>query len=297
MLNYLRRHLDEIATIVFLLIVLVLTIARPPVYATAGGLLLAQIVLWGAGILVASLLIAARFNAQARNVLHIILELGPIVVAVVGYVSLKLFRAHDITTWLGIQSKDQWMMAADNFLFGKIPYLWFGQWGLESIPFLRIMSYFYGLYPFTPLIALAWFLYKGDDAQFRLIRRTLLISFFLGYSCYILIPVAGPLSITPNAPLPYIETTAGYIFLAGNFRFGFDCFPSLHTANPWLMVWLSRGKLPGWLMTVAIVACCGITLSTVALQVHYGIDDLAALAWIFPIALLGCASLPRESAA
>jgi hypothetical protein len=297
MLNYLRRHLDEIATIVFLLIVLVLTIARPPVYATPGGLLLAQIVLWGAGILLAALLIAARFNARARSVLYIILEIGPIVVAVVGYVSLRLFRAHDITTWLGIHPKDQWMMAADNFLFGKIPYLWFSQWGLESIPFLRIMSYFYGLYPFTPLIALAWFLYKGDDAQFRLIRRTLLISFFLGYSCYILIPVAGPLSITPNAPLPYIETTAGYIFLAGNFRFEFDCFPSLHTANPWLLVWLSRGKLPGWLMTAAIVACCGITLSTVALEVHYGIDDLAALAWIFPIALLGRASLPRESAA
>lgn len=297
MLNYLRRHLDEIATIVFLLIVLVLTIARPPVYATAGGLLLAKIVLWGAGILVAALLIAARFNAQARSVLRVILQIGPIVVAVVGYVSLKLFRAHDITAWLGIHPKDQWMMAADNFLFGKTPYLWFGQWGLKSIPFLKIMSYFYGLYPFTPLIALAWFLYKGDGARFRLLRRTLLISFFLGYSCYILIPVAGPLSITPNAPVPYIETTAGYMFLAGNFRFGFDCFPSLHTANPWLMVWSSRGKLPGWLMTAAIVACCGITLSTVALQVHYGIDDLAALVWILPIALLGRASLPRESAA
>jgi membrane-associated phospholipid phosphatase len=157
------------------------------------------------------------------------------------------------------------------------------------------MSYFYALYPFTPVIALAWFLYKGDGVQFRLIRRTLLISFFCGYWCYILIPVAGPLSITANAPLPYIETTTGYIFLAGNFRYSFDCFPSLHTANPWLLVWLSRGKLPAWLMAAAIVACCSITLSTVALQVHYGIDDLAALVWIFPIAFLGRASLPRDA--
>jgi hypothetical protein len=295
MLNFVRRRLDETATIAFLLIVLVLTIARPPVYATPGGLLLAQIVLWSAGILVAALLVAARFSPHARVVLHVILEIGPMVVAVVGYVSLKLFHAYEITNWLGIQPQDQWMMAADNLLFGKTPYLWFIQWGLQSRPFLQIMSYFYALYPFTPVIALAWFLYKGDGAQFRLIRRTLLISFFCGYCCYILVPVAGPLSMTANAPLPYIETRAGYIFLAGNFRYGFDCFPSLHTANPWLLVWLSRGKLPAWLMAAAIVACCGITLSTVALEVHYGIDDLAALAWIFPIAFMGRASLPREA--
>jgi hypothetical protein len=137
MLNDLRRRLDETATIVFLLIVLVLTIARPPVYATPGGLLLAQIVLWSAGILVAALLVAARFSPHARVVLHIILEIGPIVVAIVGYVSLKLLHVYDITAWLGIQPKDQWMMAADNFLLGKTPYLWFTQWGLQSRPSSR----------------------------------------------------------------------------------------------------------------------------------------------------------------
>src|SRR5579864_3195781 len=103
MLNFVRRRLDETATIAFLLIVLVLTIARPPVYATPGGLLLAQVVLWSAGILVAALLVAARFSPHARVVLHVILEIGPMVVAVVGYVSLKLFHAYEITNWLGIQ--------------------------------------------------------------------------------------------------------------------------------------------------------------------------------------------------
>jgi hypothetical protein len=110
MLNYLRRRLDESATIPFLPIVLMLTIARPPVYGTPGGMLLAQIVLWSAGILVAALLVAARFSPEARAVVHIILNIGPIILAIVGYISLKLFDAYDITAWLGIQPKYQWVV-------------------------------------------------------------------------------------------------------------------------------------------------------------------------------------------
>jgi PAP2 superfamily len=296
MLNFLRRRLDEIATGVFLLLVLVLTILRPPVFATEGGRILARCVLWGAGILTAVLLAAARFTPRVRPILRIVVEIGPIAVAVLGYVSLKLFDASVITTWLGISSKDQWMMAADIALFGKTPYLWFSQWGLESRLFLQIMAFFYGLYPFTPVLALAWFMYKGDMAQLRLVRRALIISFYCGYSFYILFPVSGPLALTTPATHLFIESTLAYRFLMDNFRYANDCFPSLHTANPWLIVWLCRGRLPHWLMAMAITACIGITLSTIALRVHYGIDDLAGLAWIFPISLLARASLPRETA-
>jgi hypothetical protein len=297
MLSFLRRRFDELATIVFLLLALVLTILHPPVYATAGGITLARWVLWGAGILLVALLIGVRFNTRIRPVLDIVLQIGPMVVAVVGYVSLRLFNAGSITNWLGISSKDPWMMAADIALFGKTPYVWFGLWGFTNTSFLLAISWFYGLYPFLPVAALAWFWFKGDRCQFRLIRRTVLISLYCGYWCYILIPVAGPLSLMPNAAPSYIESTAGYAFLAGNFRYPFDCFPSLHTANPWLLVWLCRGgKLPLWLMTATIFACCAITLSTLVLGLHYGIDDLAGLVWIFPISLIARSTLPRETA-
>ena len=86
-------------------------------------------------------------------------------------------------------------------------------------------------------------------------------------------------------------------FLESNFRYLYDCFPSLHTANPWLIVWLSRGRVPGWLMAAAVIAACGITLSAVALEVHYGIDVLAGLAWVFLIAAVAKASLPGEQLA
>jgi len=217
-------------------------------------------------------------------------------VAVLGYVSLKLFDASVITTWLGIPSLDRWMMAADIALFGKTPYLWLTQWGLDSRLFLQIMSCFYGLYPFTPLIALAWFMYKGDIAQFRLLRRALLISLYCGYCCYILMPVSGPLSLSAPATPIFISSTLTYTFLMDNFRYANDCFPSLHTANPWLIVLLSWRKLPRWLLAIVITACIGITISTFALRFHYGIDDLAGLAWASLMAFIAPRTLPREAA-
>jgi hypothetical protein len=293
-LSFLRRRLDELVTGLFLLLVTVLTVIHPPVFTTRGGLLLARWMLSSAAILVAALCVASRFSVRARSALRFAIEWGIIVVAVVGYVSLRLLHAHTITAWLGIPSFDQWMMDADVALFGKTPYLWLSQWGLDHGLFLQIMSGFYAMYPLTPPILLAWFWFRRELPQFHLVRRALIISFSCGYICYLLIPVAGPLSLVHSSARTYLESTRVYSFLADNFRYAYDCFPSLHTANPWLMVWLSRGKLPGWLMAAAVIAASGITVSTVALDVHYGVDDLAAFAWLFLIAPLARATLPRE---
>ena len=155
MLNSLRRHLDELMTGSFLCLVLVLVLVCHADFETPGGLALAQWVIGSVALFVAVLLIAVRFTPRARPPLRVVVEIGPMVVAVLGYVSLKLYNASGITNWLGISSKDQWMMSADVALFGKTPYLWFSQWGLDSHFFLQVMSIFYGLYPFTPIIVLS----------------------------------------------------------------------------------------------------------------------------------------------
>jgi hypothetical protein len=294
MFDFVRSYLDELLTGLFLLLVAVLTVVHSPHFATPGGLLLARIVLWSSAILVCLVLVASRFSSRARAALHFVFDFGPIVVAVIGYVSLRLLGAHAITAWLGIPSFDRQMMAADVAIFGKTPYLWFVHWGLDSGLFARVMSGFYALYPFTPLLAVGWFLCRGDREQFRMVRRALIISLYSGYVCYLLIPVSGPLTLAATTSPTFLESTRVYSFLESNFRYLYDCFPSLHTANPWLIVWLSRGKVPGWLMASAVSAACGITLSTVALQVHYGIDDLAGLAWVFLIAAVARATLPGE---
>jgi hypothetical protein len=295
MLDFVRAYLDELLTSLFLLLVAVLTVARPPHFATPGGLLLARIVLWSATILVCVLLAASRFSSRARFALHFVFEFGPIVVAVVGYSGLQLLGASAITARLGIPSFDREMMAADVAIFGKTPYLWFSHWGLDSGWFARVMSGFYALYPFIPLLAVGWFLCTGARKQFHLVRRALIVSLYSGYVFYLLIPVSGPLSLAGATSPTFLESTRVYSFLESNFRYPYDCFPSLHTANPWLIVWLSRGKVPGWLMASAVTAACGITLSTIALQVHYGIDVLAGLAWVFLIAAVAKATLPNAA--
>ena len=296
-LDFLRRRFDELLTGLFLLLVAVVAVSNPPVFATRGGLLLARWILSSAAALVVVLFVAARFSFRARTILQLFADLGPIVVAVVGYVSLRLLHAHAITAWLGIPSFDRQMLAADDAIFGTSPYLWFDHWGTNGNLFLRIMSGFYALYPLTPLIAATYFICAGNRAQFRLIRRALMISFYCGYCCYLLVPVSGPLSLMPVRSQVFLESTRVYSFLADNFRYPYDCFPSLHTANPWLIVWLSPGKLSPWLMAAAVTTCCGITLSTVALEVHYGVDDLAAFVWVFLAAALAPLTLPRDQSA
>jgi hypothetical protein len=192
MFDFVRSYLDELLTGLFLLLVAVLTVVHPPLFATPGGQLLARVVLWSAAILVAVLLAASRFSMRARNILHFVFDIGPIVVTVVGYSGMRLLGASVITARLGIPSLDHEMMAADVAIFGKTPYLWFMRWGLDSGVFARVMSYFYALYPFTPLLAVVWFLWTGDRKQFRLVRRALIISLYSGYICYLLIPVSGP---------------------------------------------------------------------------------------------------------
>ena len=297
MLDFVRAYLDELLTGFFLLLSAVFTLLHPPVFATHGGLLLARAVLWSASIFVAVVLAASRFSSRAHGIRAYIFDFGPIVVAVVGYVGLHLLDASAVTAKLGIPPFDREMMAADVALFGKTPYLWFSHWGLVNGLFASIMSGFYAFYPLTPLLAVGWFLLRGERKQFRLLRRGLILSLYTGYVCYLLIPVSGPLALA-RAPSPsFLESTRIYSFLASNFRYHFDCFPSLHTANPWLIVWLSRGKAPWWLMAAAIIAALGITVSTIVLEVHYGIDVLAGLAWVFPMAAIAKASLPGEQPA
>jgi membrane-associated phospholipid phosphatase len=295
MMNFLRRYLDELVTGSFLVFVFALVPFFPPEFATPGGRALAVWVLRIFFSLLALLVVAARFNSLARRLLGLVLEVLPILVAVLGYVALKLMHAAAITAWLGLSAKDHAMMAADILLFGQTPFLWLAHWGLDTRLFLQVMSCFYGLYPFTPILAVLWFLCKGDTAQLRLVRRAMILSLFAGYCCYLLIPVSGPLSVfTPASPI-FIQSTLTYTFLMGNFRYVYDCFPSLHTANPWLIVWLCRGKFPRWLLAASILVCCGITFSTIALRMHYGIDDIAGLAWAALIAGLASKTLPRAA--
>jgi membrane-associated phospholipid phosphatase len=296
-MDFLRRWMDEILTILFLLLLfLVAYLRNSPIFEPihSGGL--TRKTLLGVAVVLVILFVGKIVGLHTQNPRSIV-EFAPLVVALMAYESLKHMHATALTVWLGIQPRDSLMMAADVALFGKSPYLWFAQWGLDKPGFLSVMTIFYGLYYAAPVAALGWFMIAGDMAQFRLIRRGVVIALYGGYCSYVLIPVAGPLSMPAAVKPLFFGTMTGFQFLLAHYRYSFDCFPSLHTTIPWLLVLLCRNKLPGWLMTIAVLASIGVTLSTIALRLHYGVDVLAGLAWAWAAAVLARVSSPREPVA
>jgi membrane-associated phospholipid phosphatase len=288
--------MDEMLTGFFLMLLLMLAHLRgSPVFEPIeqGGL--TRKTLWGLAVLLVLLIGGKMLGRRATSPLRIA-EFIPLVVALMAYESLKHMHATALTVWLGIQPKDSLMMAADNALFGKTPCLWFAQWGLDKPAFISVMSAFYSFYYVAPIAAMGWFLIAEDIVQLRLIRRGLLIGLYGGYCSYVLIPVAGPLSAPVSVKPLFFEQMTGFQFLMDNFRYAFDCFPSLHTAIPWLLVLLCWNKLPRRLMAVAMICSLGVTVSTVALRFHYGVDVLAGFAWAWTAAMLARLSSPVHSA-
>lgn len=301
MINFLRRWMDEILTATFLVMLVALARWRgAPIFAPLAQSGLTKRALLGVAALAVLLLGAKLLGLRALNLRRMgeyLVAFIPYLVALMVYESLKHMHATALTIWLGIHPKDSVMMAVDIALFGKTPYLWLAQWGLDGHIFISVMTFFYSLYYFAPIALLSWFMFMGQMNNFRLIRRGVLIVLYGGYCFYILIPVAGPLSVPAAVNPLFLDKMADFQYLMTNYRYSYDCFPSLHTALPWMLVLLSWKKLPRWLTAVALTFAVGITISTIALRFHYGIDVIAGLVWAVLASLLARVTSPREEPA
>lgn len=286
-MKFVSRYLDELLTALFWLGLLTLSIIRgSPLFEPIEDSGLAFKTLQWSGLVIALLLLISprKLWTSIKNFLIVIL-------ALMCYEGMKHMHATAITLWLGISPKDDLMMALDVAIFGKTPYLWFMDWGLDSNFFVSIMGLFYSAYYFGPIAALGYAQLSGNDFLFRLVRRGIVIGLYGGYCFYILIPVAGPTSQVSNINALFFEKIPSFQSAYQNLRYSFDCFPSLHTAIPWLLVLLCWHKLPAALKTIAVIFSLGCTLSTVGLRFHYGIDVIAGMAWAVSTAFLAHASM------
>jgi membrane-associated phospholipid phosphatase len=203
------------------------------------------------------------------------------------YESLKHLHAHRITEWLGIAPLDRAMVDLEAALFGQPVPVLLDRWGWTAPWFIHAMWLFYLLVYYAGPAALMVYAYFGlrDRRLFWRLRRGLVLGLLGGYVFYVLVPVAGPLQTIPERFSTEID--AWPLLARHNFdalRYQWDCFPSLHTAIPWLLTGLGWRFL-GWrLRTACVIAAVGVTLSTVALRYHYGIDVLAGLAWAWLVA-------------
>ena len=279
-INLVRQWLDQILACVFLVSLFILSSVRhAPLFITTASTTTGKAILLVTVLLTLSVIVRPNQQSTTYSIKSCIFEFTPLILALLAYENLKYQHASALTVWLGIMPKDALMLSIDRFLFGTTPSLWFEDLRRTSHTFTIVMTVIYGLYYSIPAAAMGWFWLDKNIEQVRLIRRGLIIAFYGGYCSYVLIPVSGPKVLPLDIrPLFYNQMT-DFHFLMENFRYGFDCFPSLHTAIPWLVVILCFAKWPKWLVILAILISVAVTISTVALGFHYGIDLIAGLAW------------------
>lgn len=228
-------------------------------------------------------LIARRFDRVA----DVLKDWWQVFGVLLVYENLKHMHANRITEWLGILPKDNAMRLADEWLFGRTLPLYFDTPFFSGF-FSHIMWFFYiWVYYLGPVLLLGYAYFVLEDQNlFRRLRRALIVGLLGGYALYILVPVAGPLFLmgeqftTPILTQPILQKLA-----FSTLRYQWDCFPSLHTAIPWLLTLVAWRQLPRLGQVFAIVGASGVTLSTIALRFHYGIDIIAGVIWAVLVSL------------
>lgn len=211
----------------------------------------------------------------------------PFVAALMAYEGLKHMHATALTVALGLSPLDTVVQSFDRLLIGRLAHEWFDE-RLAGYPAVYgAMWAFYGLYYFLPAFVLACFYRLESEHDFRRVRRGIVLCLYGGYMMYVLLPVAGPQAVgIVNDSL--VRALPSYQFAIEHLRYQFDCFPSLHTALPWVLTLLSW-RSSSWLLRTVLVMCSsGITMSTMTLGFHYAGDVVAGLVWGVTVVWLTC---------
>jgi membrane-associated phospholipid phosphatase len=231
-------------------------------------------------------LFAGVVISPLRLALSAVIDWAPVLGLFAVYENLKHMHANRITEWLGITPKDNLMASLDVLLFGAVLPLKLEMLSQDSL--ISVMWFFYAwVYYCGPAFLLGWTYFRLRDSElFAVLRHSLVLALLGGYVLYLLIPVAGPLFIMGDkfhVPIASQPVLANFVF---DYRYNWDCFPSLHTAVPWLLTFLSWKRISVFGRCLTIFASSGVTASTVLLRFHYGIDLIAGLLWACLIFLL-----------
>ena len=218
-----------------------------------------------------------------RNFLY---DWWPLLGALAVYESLKHMHANRITLALGIRPLDRVMMAADTFLFGKPLPLYFDSWTNPLLVSFFWFSYIW-VYYLMPVVMMGWAYFALEDRElFWRLRRGTILGLLGGYVLYLVVPVAGPLFLIGDRfthVSPVQPTLHNLVF--NTLRYNWDCFPSLHTAIPWLLTILAWRRVRRPFRILLVLASASVTLSTLVLRAHWGIDLVAGMLWAGLVAL------------
>lgn len=247
--------------------------------------------LTGAGIFF--LLIVLTRLALARHTLSpryewLLRELWPVPAMLLGYLLMRLLRLELAIDALGIELMDPQMIAFDTALFGQPLPLLIQHWVSPAMTLLMESAYLHFYYA-VPIGSLLWLFYcrAEQPAAFIHVRQGIIYTLVIGWLLYLLVPVIGPGQWLESAFSVSLGTQDGLVYDAVNsFRYAYDCFPSLHTAVPWVTL-LVCWRWYSWpLRVLVLLMTLSITLSTLYLRYHYGADVLGGIALAVIVAQL-----------
>jgi membrane-associated phospholipid phosphatase len=220
----------------------------------------------------------ARIWRVTRDWLPAILSIGI-------YESLKHLHLNEIILWLGNTPKDDLMIRIDQALFGGHASVWLQEIISPTLTLFMMVVYYVGYYVYPAVVAVVLYLFR-PRAAFREVLLAFLATAFIGYTLYILVPVAGPrFELTHLYHTTFVDKWTLQQWQDLN-RFDYDCFPSLHTAIP-LVVTTIAFRHVRWLGWVLLPFVLSTVVSTLYLQMHYLIDVLAGIALVPVTVLIG----------
>jgi len=218
-------------------------------------------------------------NKLSYKVEHFLREFWPIPIVLLGYLAMRFFRIDAVTDMLGILLKDLAIIQLDIMVFGQPLPFYIQHWVSPAMTFLMENAYlhFYYAMPIGSMIYLAW---KENYATFYRLRVAIILAMITGWFAYLLVPVEGPIKFIPEQfAVPLVPSSEVVYGAVESFRYAYDCFPSLHTAIPWLTLFICWSYYSHTLKMVALFMTLSITTATLYLRYHYGIDVMAGFFW------------------
>lgn len=235
---------------------------------------------------------ARGVDGPRPDALRTILDWLPAILCILVYENL-----HDLVRLMHAETFDRQLAAVDAWIFGVQPTLWLQRF---TTPWLTdLLSIAYASYFLTPAILGGLLYASGRIAEFRTFMLVVIVSLYLGFLGYVLVPAVGPIHFLGDqydapARLSGIFFHRGAEELMNAWRpIHRDCFPSLHTAVSTLTslwAWRTR-RLHRFGFQVAAVYLplnAALWFATVYLRYHWVIDLAAgwllaaAVAWAIP---------------
>lgn len=200
-------------------------------------------------------------------------RLSPVLLAAFAYVNLKRLAPIDPSRAL-----DALLARADLALFGQHFSAWTERF---ASPLLSDwLALHYGLYFAYPVVT-ALVLYLGRrDREYEDYALCFSLGMFASYLLYLAFPARGPAdglaAVYLQDVLPGGAYTRGQLAMVDAYRYPFDAFPSMHTANSLVALWALR-RARSNLFWVFAFGEVNLLASTVYLRMHYTVDLVAGV--------------------